>query len=350
MMKAYFQKRIFLFKNPAGTSRGVLKSKPSWFIYLYDENQPEIKGIGECSIIPGLSIDNERKIEQKLSEICMLINKGEFDFSNPITDFPAISFGLETALLDYNCSGTKELFPSEFTAGNAGIPINGLIWMGDLTSLQSQVKKKIDEGFKCIKLKIGAISLDEELLVLSNIRKQYSANDLELRVDANGSFGFNEVPDILKKLADLEIHSIEQPIFSSQLYEMAKLCEKPPIPIALDEELLGKYPYDNKRKLVELLKPQYLVLKPSLLGGFKETTEWINIADEFGIGWWITSALESNIGLNAIAQWTYTLNSDMPQGLGTGLLFERNINSPLEIKSAKLFYNDSKVWSYEFVY
>lgn len=350
MMKAYFQKRNFVFKTPAGTSRGVLKSKPSWFIYLYDEHQPEKKGIGECSLIPGLSIDDEKLIEDKLSEICMKINRNEYDFSKSVPDFPAISFGVETALIDYYCSGSKQLFPSEFTKGKTGISINGLIWMGDFTSMHRQVVKKIEEGYNCIKLKIGAISLQEELLILSNIRKQFSSSELELRVDANGAFSFEEALEILKKLADLEIHSIEQPIFASQLYEMARLCEETPIPIALDEELIGKYPFDNKRKLIELLQPQYLVLKPSLLGGFKETTDWINIADEFGIGWWVTSALESNIGLNAIAQWVYTLNSPMPQGLGTGSLFERNVDSPLEIQGAKLFYNDCKDWSYEFVY
>lgn len=350
MMKAYFQKRSLQFNKPAGTSRGVLLHKPSWFIYLYNEDEPDVKGIGECSIIPGLSHDDESLIEDKLSEVCQLINKEAYDFTKPLHDFPAITFGLETALLDYENSGNKILFPSKFTEGLAGIPTNGLIWMGDLTSMSEQVERKLDEGYRCIKLKIGAIDIDDEFLVLSNLRKQFSSKELELRVDANGAFRFEQAPDILKRLADLEIHSIEQPIMPSQLYEMARLCEETPLPIALDEELIGKHPYHVKRKLVEMLQPQYLVLKPGLLGGFKETTDWINIAEEFDTGWWVTSALESNIGLNAIAQWTYTLDSNMHQGLGTGSLFARNIESPLEIIGSKLFYSGNKKWSLEFVY
>lgn len=349
MMKAYFQKRNLNFKKPAGTSRGVLLQKPSWFIFLYDEDNPEIKGIGECSIIPGLSHDDENLIEDKLSEVCQLINKEEYDFTKPLHEFPAITFGLETALLDFENSGSKILFPSEFTDGKDGITTNGLIWMGDLTSMSEQVGQKLNEGYRCIKLKIGAIDLDDEILILSNLRKQFSSKELELRVDANGAFSFEDAPDILRRLADLDIHSIEQPIMPSQLYEMARLCEETPLPIALDEELIGKHPYHVKQKLVEVLQPQFLVLKPGLLGGFKETTDWINIAEEFDVGWWVTSALESNIGLNAIAQWTYTLDSKLPQGLGTGSLFERNIESPLEIIGSKLFYSGNKKWSLEFV-
>ena len=212
-MKAYFQKRDLIFKFPAGTSRGVLNSKPSWYIFFYDDNTPEKKGIGECSIIPGLSIDDENLIEVKLSEICTQINRGEYDFETKLYDFPSISFGIETALIDYESPKNQLLFPSAFTNGNKGIPINGLIWMGDFSSMHEQVKMKLNEGFKCIKIKIGAIDLEQELLLLKKLRKQFSASELELRVDANGAFSFNQAKEVLQKLAELEVHSIEQPIF-----------------------------------------------------------------------------------------------------------------------------------------
>jgi o-succinylbenzoate synthase len=349
-MKAYFQKRIFKFKNPAGTSRGILHEKPSWYIYLYDEQKPEIKGIGECSIIPGLSLDDKSNLEDKITRICTKINKEDYDFNRVLHDYPALNFALETAFHDFQAGGTKILHPSKFTEGKEGIPINGLIWMGNFESMSEQVEAKLKNGFKCIKIKIGAINIDEELMILRNLRSRFSANDLELRVDANGAFTYNEANFILQRLAKHEIHSIEQPIMPSQLEDLAKLCENSPVPIALDEELMGKYPYNIKRKLIDLVRPQYLVLKPSMLGGVKEATDWINIANDFDIGWWVTSALESNIGLNAIAQWAYSMEAEMPQGLGTGSLFEQNVDSPLTIQGDKIFYSSNKNWNYEFVY
>lgn len=350
MIKAFFKKRDLIFKKPAGTSRGVLYKKPSWYIFIQDDEQPNRTGIGECSVIPGLSIDKEDEIEARLSDICRDINQGFSDLNYSDPKFPAIAFGLETALLDYSKGGNRELYPSDFTEGRQGILINGLIWMGEYSSMQKQVEKKLEEGYKCIKLKIGAIDFEEEYKILSGIRKTFAASELELRVDANGAFKAGQAKEILKRLAELEIHSIEQPIKASQLREMARICENSPVPVALDEELLGVYPYSKKAELIEEIKPQYIVLKPGLLGGFKQTEEWIDIANAHNIKWWITSALESNIGLNAIAQWTYTIKSDMPQGLGTGSLFEQNVNSPLKISSAKLFYQPDKKWSYEFVY
>lgn len=349
-MKAYFQKRILKFRRPAGTSRGVMLFKPSWYLFLYDELDPSCKGIGEVSIIPGLSIDNEQLIEQKLSEICTSINAGTFNFTKYDYNFPAISFGLETALLDFKSGGSKILFPSDFTKGEKGISTNGLIWMGRPEYIQQQVKEKLSEGFRCLKMKIGAADVESELLILKNLRQHFSADELELRVDANGAFSFSEAKELLKRLRDLEIHSIEQPIRPMQLYEMAELCNDPPIPIALDEELLEKHPFENKKKLIDLIQPQYLILKPSLLGGFRESTDWINIAEEYNIGWWVTSALESNIGLNAIAQWVATLDTKMYQGLGLGKLYEQNIPSPLTLRGEKLFYDPERKWSYDFVY
>ncbi len=349
-MKAYFQKRILKFKKPVGTSRGTLITKPSWFVYLYDEEEPIYKGIGECSIIPGLSIDDEDKIEDTLADICKKINSKDYNFNNTLPDFPAIQFAIETALLDYKAKGSKILFPSAFTDGNDGIVINGLIWMGNLSFMQEQIDIKLKNNFRCIKLKIGALDFEDEFFLLKKIRERYSVNDLEIRVDANGAFRPGQAYEIMGRLSTLDIHSIEQPIVPTQIYEMAELCRKAPIQVALDEELFGITPFENRRKLIEIIKPHYLVIKPSMLGGLNEAMHWINIARSFNIGWWVTSALESNIGLNAIAQWCYTQKVTMPQGLGTGSLYLTNINSPLTLNEEKLFYDPIKKWNYEFVY
>jgi len=349
-MKAYFQKRIFEFNNPAGTSRGILTHKPSWYIYLYDENAPQIKGVGEVSIIPGLSYDNEFEIESELARVCAKINAEAYNFKRPNIEFPAIRFGLEVALADYYANGSKLLYDTSFTQGETGIGTNGLIWMGNSSEMFNQIKNKIDKGFRCLKMKIGAISFTDELELLKGIRKEFSPKELELRVDANGAFTFNEAKENLKILSEFTIHSIEQPILPNQLDEMAELCSTQSLPIALDEELIGKHAVDVKRKLVEIIKPQYLILKPGLLGGLKACDEWIEIANSNNIGWWATSALESNIGLNAIAQWVSTFDIKMYQGLGLGNLYKQNVDAPLELRGEKLFYNPKRNWSYEFVY
>lgn len=349
-MKAYFQKRILEFIHAAGTSRGVLKIKPSWYIYLYDELAPDYKGIGEVSIIPGLSKDDENTIEQKLSVLCAAINENSQNLDEIIADYPAIKFGLETALLDFESKGSKILFESDFTRGESGIPTNGLIWMGNSDEMMARVKQKLDAGFRCLKMKIGAVDIEEELQIIRNLRREYSSSVLELRVDANGAFTYTEAKGILQKLADWEVHSIEQPIMPTQIDEMADLCSTSPIPVALDEELIGIAPYENKFKLIDIIRPQYLILKPSLLGGLGESNDWINIAKQLGIGWWVTSALESNIGLSAIAQWVAGLETSMHQGLGLGNLYKKNIDSPLELHGEKLFYNTERKWRYEFVY
>lgn len=349
-MKAYFQKRVLEFSKAAGTSRGALLQKPSWYIFFYDEQAPEIKGIGEVSIIPGLSFDNEAEIEGMLTNVCAKINSGIYNFKKTLQDFPAISFGVETALMDYKVKGSKILFPSEFTEGVHGIKTNGLIWMGTLEDMLEQVKLKLDSGFRCLKMKIGAIDFNQELVLLKSLRQQFKASELELRVDANGAFSYDEAKEYLKVLQELDIHSIEQPILPNQIEEMADLCQNSDLPIALDEELIGKYSYEVKRKLIDIIRPQYLILKPSLLGGIGASTDWINISEEFNIDWWVTSALESNIGLNVIAQWVATLDNEMYQGLGLGSLYRKNIDSPLELQGEKLFYNPGRKWSYEFVY
>jgi o-succinylbenzoate synthase len=341
-LSATYHKHTLQFHNPAGTSRGVYTTKESWYIFLSDGNKT---GIGECSLLKGLSIDDRPDFEQKLSEICDQINQGSFDFEQPLFDFPAIQFGLETALIDLNKGGQQVLFPSKFTEGESGITTNGLIWMGDNTSMRKQISEKLEKGFSCIKLKIGAIDWETEKEVIAEIRRQFSAEELTIRVDANGAFTFQQVKTVLSELAEMKVHSIEQPIKAGNWEEMAKLCSSTLIPIALDEELISIFPYKKRKELLQTIKPQYLIIKPSLLGGFKASEEWISLADEIEIGWWATSALESNIGLNAISQWIYTKNIGLPQGLGTGMLYSNNINCPLTLVGEKLFYDVKKKWN-----
>ena len=343
MLTASFQKHTLIFKKPGGTSRGILTSKDSWFIILKDENQKT--GIGECSIIRGLSIDDRPDFELKLEEVCRKIENFQNYLDTGLAEFPAIRFGLETALKDLETGGKQILFPSEFTNGEIGIPINGLIWMGTFSEMKEQIISKIENGFRCLKLKIGAINFAEEISLLKMIRKEFSANELEIRVDANGAFAVGEVLEKLQKLSALEIHSIEQPIRAGQVNEMAKICEISPIPVALDEELIGLKNKQEMQQLLAEIKPQYVILKPSLLGGFSKSKEIIEAANKMNIAWWATSALEANIGLNAIAQWVFTFHNQMPQGLGTGQLFENNIPSPLLIKNANLHHGSQNQWN-----
>jgi len=340
MLKASYINHQLQFKFPVGTSRGVLLQKPTTFLILENDG---IKGIGECSTIPDLSIDPQETYYSKIKEICQLLNEGVSPETIDLSAYPSISFGLETALLDLKTKGSKCLFPSEFAEGKTGIPINGLVWMGDKDFMQKQIREKIAAGYHCIKLKVGAIDFQTELEILSGIRQQFSPDDIEIRVDANGAFKPVEALYKLEKLAAFQIHSIEQPIRQGQLDVMAELCQKSPIPIVLDEELIGVKPTD-KEAVIEKIKPAYIILKPSLIGGFNESEEWIRLAEKHNVGWWVTSALEANIGLNAIAQWTSTLNSVMPQGLGTGQLYHNNIPSPLTIENAQLFYKPETNW------
>jgi o-succinylbenzoate synthase len=340
LLATYF-KHTLQFLRPAGTSRGVYTTKESWFIFLSDDVNT---GIGECSLLKGLSIDESPDFELKLTEICDLINRSIFNFDQPLDEFPSIQFGLETALLDLKNGGRQILLPSEFTEGKTGITTNGLIWMGDKTSMRKQISEKIEKGFTCIKLKIGAIDWDSEKKVIAEIRRQFRAKELTIRVDANGAFTFQQAKIVLSELAEMQVHSIEQPIKAGNWEEMAELCSSTPTPIALDEELIGIFPKENKKDLLQTIKPQYLIIKPSLLGGFKASEEWISLANEINIGWWATSALESNIGLNAISQWVFTKNTSMPQGLGTGMLYTNNVDSPLNLVGEKLFYDAGKKW------
>ncbi|PKP33069.1 MAG: o-succinylbenzoate synthase [Bacteroidetes bacterium HGW-Bacteroidetes-17] len=344
MLQATITKHILNFKQASGTSRGVLHQKPSWFFKIFDDKNPQTFGLGECSIIPGLSPDDSSDLEPFIHKVSENINAFIAD-KNALLTFPSVQFAIETALLDLGNNGHKLLYPSTFTEGKDSIKINGLIWMGTKEFMHKQIREKIEEGYNCIKLKIGSLDFEEEISLLKEIRIQFSPEIIELRLDANGAFHPENALEKLKRLSEFQVHSIEQPIKAGQIEEMANLCEQTPIPIALDEELIGINKMEAKRKLLAEIKPQYIILKPSLLGGFDKSSEWIKIATEHQIGWWVTSALESNIGLNAIAQWTYQLNNSMPQGLGTGKLFSNNIPSPLQIKDAKLFYLPENNWN-----
>ncbi|WP_397362888.1 o-succinylbenzoate synthase [Olleya sp. R77988] len=344
-MKATYYKHILQFKQPSGTSRGVLKTKETWFIIIEDESK---RGIGECGILRGLSIDDRPDYEAQLKKTCDNINMG-FDWLYILNiEFPSIQIGLEMAFKSFEAENKFILFPSKFTNSEDSISINGLIWMGSKGFMKQQIEDKISSGFSCIKLKIGAIDFQTELDILKEIRQNFSESDIELRVDANGAFTPNDALEKLKRLSDFKLHSIEQPIKAGQFENMAKLCQNTPLPIALDEELIGVFDTIKKQKILDTINPQYIILKPSFIGGFKGTDDWITLAEKQNIGWWITSALESNVGLNAIAQYTYIKQSTLPQGLGTGSLFTNNIMSPLQVKNGTLQYNKLTNWEFNF--
>ena len=344
-MKATYKKHILNFKVPSGTSRGILKTKETWFIIIENDSK---QGIGECGILRGLSADDRPDYEAQLQYTCNNIEKGLDVLYSENEEFPSIQIGLEMAFKSLEAKDPFILFPSNFSKGNDSIPINGLIWMGDKSFMNQQIKQKIADGFDCIKLKIGAIDFQTELDILKGIRQNFSESDIEIRVDANGAFSIDSALEKLKRLSDYKLHSIEQPIKPNQWDQMAKLCEKTPLAIALDEELIGVFNEDKKQELLRVINPQYIILKPSFIGGFKGSDTWINLAEKQNIGWWITSALESNVGLNAIAQYTYLKEVTMPQGLGTGSLFTNNISSPLTVKNGTLQYNTNLNWDFNF--
>jgi len=299
-MTAAYHKYSLNFKQPSGTSRGIMTTKETWFVILKDDTK---FGIGECGILRGLSVDDRPDYEDKLKWACSNINLGSKKLLDELIEYPSIQFGLEMAFRSLKTLDSFNLFPSKFTKGQDAISINGLIWMGDKTFMKNQIKEKIKAG----------------------------------------SF---EALEKLKQLSDYQLHSIEQPIKQGQWQEMAALCEATPLPIALDEELIGVFSMQKRRQLLETIKPQYIILKPSLVGGFDNTSNWITLTKKQNIGWWITSALESNVGLNAIAQYTYTKQSKLPQGLGTGSLFTNNFESPLSVKNGTLHYDTNTNWKF----
>lgn len=341
----------FLFE--AGTSRGVLTQKDAWLLKVYDAGNPTVFGLGEASPLKGLSIDDISDFERKLKIELLKVEDSvaptriheALELAQKVDgSLPSVRFGVETALLDLVYGGVRKHFDNAFYDEGEAIKINGLIWMGDSELMQKRLSDKINEGFRCIKVKIGAINLNQELELLKKARTKFDEKKLELRVDANGAFTFDEAQKVLIKLKELKVHSIEQPIKAGQLEQMVKLCQQTPVPIALDEELIGISSYDDKNQLLALIRPQYIILKPTLLGGFKSCLEWIELAEKYKIGWWITSALESNIGLNAICQFASYLKVTLPQGLGTGSLYSNNIDSPLEVIGDSIRYNQLKKW------
>jgi o-succinylbenzoate synthase len=335
-MTAKYSRYLLEFKRPSGTSRGVLHEKET-FILEVEENGKT--GIGECAIFRGLSFDDRPDYEEKLQWLCENINQSYQYLKDELIEFPSIWFGYEQAVLNLK-HGDHLYFPSEFTDGKSAIVINGLIWMGHIQYMEEQILEKLEKGFHCIKLKIG-VDWESEHKILQKLREKFSKDQLELRVDANGGFTREETEIVLQQLADLHIHSIEQPIKAGNWNDMALLCAETLTPIALDEELIGITDPVEKKKLLEAIKPQYIILKPALVGGFAGSDEWIALAEEQNIDWWITSALESNVGLNAIAQYTFTKKNPMPQGLGTGSLFVNNFESNLELKNELLWFKDS---------
>ena len=344
-MKATFHQYNLQFKVPSGTSRGVMTEKETWFIIL--ENEGKV-GVGECGILRALSCDDRPDYEQKLAWTCNNISLGVDQLWEALLEFPSIQFGVEMAFMSLASNNPFLLFNSDFTNGIKSIPINGLVWMGNEANMQQQIEQKIADGFKCIKLKIGAIDFDQELQLLGFIRAHFSASEMEIRVDANGAFDIELALYKLHQLAGFELHSIEQPIQKNNTDTMSELCKISPIDIALDEELIGVFLLQEKEDLLIKIKPKYIILKPSFVGGFRGTLEWISLAEKHNIRWWITSALESNIGLNAIAQFTYLQQNLMPQGLGTGALYTNNFDCPLDVYQGQLWYKNNVNWNFNF--
>ncbi|MBX7094568.1 MAG: o-succinylbenzoate synthase [Flavobacteriales bacterium] len=347
MIRGFFFPYVLKFRKPSGTSRGILTEKKSWFLVLEDTQMNHARGIGEVGWLRGLSPEKESDIEDILADVCNSPDNPQW-LQHDLLEFPSVRFALEQALLDLDKNQKGILFPSAFTRGEKAIDINGLVWMAPIEQMRAQVKEKIEQGFRCIKLKIGALDFEDEYHLLSEIRSEFTSEQIEIRVDANGAFHPDEAAGILEKLARLELHSIEQPIKQGQLKSMAELCKNTPLPIALDEELIGIAQLPQKIELLNEIQPQYIILKPSLTGGFISSEEWIALAEQKNIGWWITSALESNIGLNAIAQWTATLQNNLPQGLGTGALYTNNFESSLEVKNGQLHFHPDRKREYPF--
>lgn len=344
-MNAYWTHRRLIFKAPAGTSRGTLLHKDTWYVVLRDG---ENTAIGEAGMFRGLSYDDVPHYEEELDALCSRINSGCIPSPIEYAEYPSIRFALEVALGKIEALKKGECYmDSPWVRGEDSIAVNGLIWMGNRESMNTQIKAKLEAGYTCLKMKIGAIAWEEELSIIKALRDEFSSSSLTLRVDANGAFTPSTAPDILDTLARYEVHSIEQPIRAGQVEEMARLCETTPIPIALDEELIGvKEPIS----LLETIRPQYIILKPTLIGGFDASGEWIKAARDTGAGYWITSALESNVGLDAIARFTYIEgDKNFPQGLGTGMLYHNNIPYPFDIRGARFYmngtpYNDRELY------
>ncbi len=351
---ASYSKYTLQFLFDAGTSRGILKTRDTYFIKLLAVDDTDGVGIGECAPLQGLSIDYRPGLQSYIQQVCRKFSTmavpdnveeaKKLIYQTIDKGYPSVIFAFETAFLDLLQGSKRRLFYNDFSSGEASIRINGLIWMGNKSFMLQQIKDKLAQGFNCIKIKIGAIDFDSECEVLQYIRKEYSAGDIEIRLDANGAFSAENAYEKLDILSQYNIHSVEQPVQPGQVELMHILCKEAPIPIALDEELIGTFSLKRKKELLEAIQPAYIILKPTLLGGFAATKEWINFASQMNIGWWITSALESNIGLNAVSQFAASVEPELPQGLGTGKLFANNIPSPLTIQDGELWYSKTVPW------
>ena len=344
-MKVEIIPKTLHFKQPAGTSRGVYTTRNVWYIVITDQENPKHFGVGECAPLPALSCDDVPEYLDVLTKTSRLLEENlKTNLENALTSleeleaYPSIRFGVETALAHYQAR-SLQFWHTPISKGKEGIPINGLIWMGNFDEMYQRIEEKMQQGFRCIKMKIGAIDFEKELELLAHIRKHFTSEQIELRVDANGAFSPTDALDKLKRLSEYQLHSIEQPIRANQWQEMAELCKNTPLPIALDEELIGINNRQQKIELLDTIQPQYIILKPSLHGGIGGSEEWIELAAERGIGSWVPAALESNIGLTAIAQWTATPMPTLPQGLGTGMLFTDNIDYPLHIEGDCLWFD-----------
>lgn len=338
-MRLQFLPYMLRFKEPAGTSRGILTEKITCLLRIFDEADPASFGLGEAAVFPGLSPEADDRYFYKLMELQTNIRLGR---PTDIERFPSLQCGLEQAILDFSKGCRGVYHESQFLQGDEEITINGLVWMGNFDEMLIRLKSKLDAGFSCIKLKIGAIDWRKEIELIEYVRREYGPDKVQIRVDANGAFTMDNAIPRLKRLADLEVHSIEQPIRQGSPMLMRFLCEVSPLPIALDEELLGKFTLEQKQETLDAIRPAYIVIKPSLIGGESAANQWITLAEERGIGWWITSSLESNVGLNALAQWVATLDTHMAQGLGTGALYTNNFPTPLKLEGDKLVYDSSK--------
>lgn len=340
MLTCDITEKTLHFYRPAGTSRGVYTTRRSWFVALADDARPGFVGVGECAPLPQLSCDDIPDYEATLRGICeKVVRDGRLD-TEALRPYPSMLFGLETAWRALQARSVV-IFDTPFTRGEVGIPINGLVWMGSYEEMMVRMEEKMAAGFRCIKLKIGAIDFGHELDLIRRIRERFSEEEVELRLDANGAFSPDEALQRLDLLAKYGIHSIEQPIRQRQWEDMARISNYSPIPIALDEELIGIHSPEEKKRLLDTIRPEYIILKPSLHGGITGTLEWISLAEQRGIGSWITSALESNVGLSAVAQlaaYAYGVPPKMPQGLGTGQLFTDNIPMPMGLVADRLFF------------
>ncbi len=344
MLRARWIEHVLHPRFELGTSKGVITDRTVWYLMAWQSDRPEVVGIGEAALFPGHSKEYPADVKAKLLELCADTSDWELRLHTDLVNVPSVRFAVEQCLRDLQVGGSKNLFPSDFTIGRSAIPINGLVWMGDRSIMKQRIREQIESGHTTVKMKIGAIGLADELDLLRAVRAEFSEQDLVLRVDANGAFTPTEVPGVLLQLADLRVHSIEQPV-APGLYEvMADLCATSPVPIALDEDLIGLNTPGSKVDLLESIRPQFIVIKPSLVGGWAATQQWIDLAGARNIGWWITSALESSIGLNAIAQYTATLGVSIAQGLGTGRVYTNNIPSPLEADRGLLHYRPEVEW------